>query len=381
MREKGVENLRPASAELLEETVKSRIIVGIKGLRGVGKSSLLIEIMKKSERGIYLNAEFMLKQGYDLYDTLNYAYTQGFTAFGIDEIQVLKSWPADLKLFYDASKAKIAITGSSAIELELRASDLARRIQILELRPLSFREYVYFKTSTLLKKRTIAGIKENKEVLAKELAPFIALYPDYVNHYGLPAAFFEGKEVYGGIVERIVYNDLLPLKSIDITYVDSSFKLLKFLASSKPGEISYNAIANSIGRSVKFSIELIRLLSVSGIITVVYPQGAGHKAIRGESKILLPLSFRNALGEYFNVPIEKGALREDFFIHHARDAKYIRELGKKVPDYLLGEDIFEIGGKSKKGGQLKGMKNAYLVKESLSTKDNDIPIYLFGLLN
>lgn len=380
IKEKAVDILRPASEELSKTIKEEKIISAIKGLRGVGKSSLLIDILKNSEKGIYINAEFLLKQGYDLYDTLVYAYNQGFITFGIDEIHVIQEWPKDIKLFYDESKAKIILTGSSAIDLAVKSSDLARRIHISELRPLSFREYIYFKTKTLLRKRTIEEIISERFEATKEIAPFIGFYQEFVNHYGLPAAFFEGKEVYPGIVERVVFNDLLSLKSIDSSYIDSAFKLLKFITSSKPGEISYNAVANSIGRSVKFTIELMRLLSLSGLLTIVPPQGSGHKSIRGENKVMLPLSFRNALGEYFGVAIEKGALREDFFIHHVKNVQYLREIGRRVPDYYTDGYVFEIGGKAKGASQVKGLKSSFVVKESLSVAPDEISLYLFGLL-
>jgi len=379
-REKAVETLRPVSEELSKTIREEKIISAIRGLRGVGKSSLLIDVLKRSEKSIYINAEFLIKQGYDLYETLTYAYSQGFKTFGIDEIQVIQEWPRDIKLFYDESRAKIILTGSSAIDLAIKSSDLARRAHINELRPFSFREYIYFKTKTLLKKRTLEEIIEKRFELAKEIAPFIGFYQEFVNYYGLPAAFFEGKEVYAGVVERIVYHDLLSLKSIDTGYIDSTFKLLRFVASSKPGETSYNSIASSIGRSTKFTIELIRLLSLSGLLTIVPPHGSGHKSIRGENKIMLPLSFRNALGEYFGVSIEKGALREDFFIHHVKNTQYFREAGKKVPDYCVGDHVFEIGGARKSTAQIKGLNRSFIVKESLSVAQDEIPIYLFGLL-
>jgi len=325
-------------------------------------------------------SEFLVKQGYDLYETLTHAYNQGFETFGIDEVQVIQEWSRDIKLFYDESRAKIILTGSSAIDLAIKSSDIARRVHISELRPFSFREYIYFKTKTLLKKCTLEEIIEKRFELAKEIAPFIGFYQEFVDHYGLPAAFFEGKEVYSGAIERIVYHDLLSLKSIDNSYIDSTFKLLKFIASSKPGETSYNSIANSIGRSTKFTIELIRLLSLSGLLTIVSPYGSGHKSIRGKNKIMLPLSFRNALGEYFAVPIEKGALREDFFIHHVKNTQYFRETGKKVPDYCVDDYIFEIGGARKSTAQIKGLHHSFIVKESLSVARDEIPIYLFGLL-
>jgi len=380
IKEKAVDVLRPASEELAKIIMEEKLISGIKGLRGVGKSSLLISLLKRSKKSIYINAEFLLKQGYDLYETLVYAYRQGFTTFGIDEIHVIQEWPRDIKLFYDESRAKIILTGSSAMEIGVRSSDLARRMHINELKPFSFREYIYFKTKTMLKKRTLNEIIEEPFGITKEIAPFIHYYQDFVNFYGLPAALFEGKEVYPGILERVVYHDLLSLKSIDSGYIDSAFKLLRFISSSKPGESSYNSLANSIGRSVKFTIELMRLLSVSGVITLIHPHGTGHKSIRGESKVMLPLSFRNALGEYFGVSIEKGALREDFFIHHVNGAQYIRETGKRTPDYYLDGYIFEIGGRAKGASQVKGIKGSFVVKESLSLSPGEIPLYLFGLL-
>ncbi len=380
VKEKAVETLRPVSDELSKTIKEEKIISAIKGLRGVGKSSLLIDILKRSEKGIYINAEFLLKQGYDLYDTLVYAYNQGFITFGIDEIHVIKEWPKDIKLFYDESRAKIILTGSSAIDLAVKSSDLARRIHISELRPLSFREYIYFKTKILLRKRTMKEIVEERFEATKEIAPFIGFYPEFVNHYGLPAAFFEGKEIYPGIIERVVFHDLLSLKSIDSGYIDSAFKLLRFIASSKPGETSYNSVANSIGRSVKFTIELMRLLLVSGLLTIVPPHGSGHKSIRGENKVMLPLSFRNALGDYFGVPIERGALREDFFIHHVKNVQYLREIGRRVPDYYTDGYVFEIGGRTKGASQIKGLKSSFVAKESLSVAPDEIPLYLFGLL-
>ena len=231
LREKAVQTLRPMSTELLARIFSNQLIFGITGLRGVGKSSLLIHALKRADKGIYISAELLLKYGYDLYEALNYAYAQGFRIFGIDEIQVLKNWPADLKLFYDESRTKIVLTGSSAIEVGVKSSELARRICLEELRPFSFREYIYFKNATLLEKKTLDKIIGDRPALAREIAPYITLYAEYLAYNALPAAFFEGRDVYKGIIERTVYHDLLPLKSIDVSYIDSSFKLLKFLAS------------------------------------------------------------------------------------------------------------------------------------------------------
>ena len=377
--EKAVDRLRPYSEELAKQIEKHKIITAIKGLRGVGKSSLLLHLLKEHEASIYINAEYLVRQGYSLYEVLDYVYEQGYSYIGIDEIHAINDWTKELKLFYDQTRAKIIITGSSALSLAVQSSELSRRITIKELKPFSFREYLFFKKNVLLEKRELEEIINNRQELVKEIAPYISYYEEFVRYYGLPAAFFEGKEVYAGIIERIIYYDLLAMKSIDVGYMHSAFKVLKFLCSSKPGELSYNAIANSIGRSVKFTISLIRLLADAGIIRLIDGYGKGHKAIRSEQKITMPLSFRNGLAEYFNIVAEKGALREDFFVHHLEKVKYVKDRGKKVPDYYVDGKVFEIGGKAKGKKQLKGFKEGYLVKEDLSIKEN-IPIYLFGLL-
>jgi predicted AAA+ superfamily ATPase len=377
--EKAVPQLRLFSQALLTRMQKTKLITGISGVRGAGKSSLLLEFVK-NEKGLYISGDFLLKYGIGLYDALHYAYANGVRAFGIDEISMVGGWPSDLKLFYDSSSAKVAITGSSAIELAVRGSDLARRAEFHPLPPFSFREYLFFKSGANLPEKSPHEIVSAGAGLARSLAQYDVHYSEFVASHALPAAFFQGKGACRGIMERIIYHDLLPLKNIDAQYIGSAFKLLKFLASSEPGASSYNAMANSIGKSVKFTIELVRLLSLSGIITVVAPDGGGHKGVRGDDKILFPLPFRSVLGDYFGFQPLKGALREDFFIHHARTAKHFRESGRRTPDYLFEGSVFEIGGAGKGTSQILGMKNAYLVKEGFPSGKNELSLYAFGLL-
>jgi len=50
-------------------------------------------------------------------------------------------------------------------------------------------------------------------------------------------------------------------------------------------------------------------------------------------------------------------------------------------DYQIKNYEFEIGGKSKKGKQIQGLENAFIVKDDLETGyGNVIPLWLFGFL-
>ncbi len=90
----------------------------------------------------------------------------------------------------------------------------------------------------------------------------------------------------------------------------------------------------------------------------------------------MPLSFRNALCESYGVKASEGALREDFFIQHVKEANYVKTGSeRRTPDFMVKGHVFEIGGPNKGWEQLKNQKNAFLVKEELTTEKNEIPLY------
>lgn len=381
----AISKLREASSEIINKINKADYGLHlIHGLRGVGKTTILADLSKNNTNSIYLSGDVILRYGATLLDVLHYAEKTGSKMFLIDEIHAAPQWEKDVKIFYDETHAKIVASGSSAAALKTKGSELSRRSTFFELRPLSFREYLSFKTGISLQKKTILEILEPAKKLetSKLLFPYLNEFEQYLKKHGLPVSFFENKaEAYVNIVERIVRYDLEMLREIDINYVEAAFKIIKFVASSNPGEVSYNKIANSINRSVKFTKEAVHLLSLAGLFYIVPPEGMGHKAIRNEDKILMPLSFRNVLCDSYGVQPSTGGLREDFFVQHVQNARYVKTgAERRTPDFAVGDYIFEIGGPSKGWNQLSDRKNAYLVKESTAVEKNEIPIYFFGLL-
>ena len=376
--------LRPVSAEILEKIKKKNGLYVICGLRGVGKTTLLAKLLGSIEKSIYLSGDIIVRYGGDLLDLLHHAEKMGYSTFLIDEIHAIPSWEKDIKIFYDETHHRTVITGSSAVALRARGSELSRRTMLFVLEPLSFREYLYFKTNRLFEKIKIEDILDRKKlpIIVKQIAPFIDEFWFYTKKNGLPAAYFENNQgVYLNIVERIVRYDLQSLHEIDAAYISTAFKVIKFIATSSPGEVSYSGLAKSLNTNTRFIEKMVHLLSYAGLFYIVPPEGRGHKAIRKEDKILMPLSFRSALCDSYGVQPSIGGVREDFFIQHVKTAKYLKTgVERRTPDFLVGEYIFEVGGESKGWAQLKGLNNAYLVKESLLFQEKELPIYPFGFL-
>lgn len=392
-RSSKVELLRETSKNIVQQIFSSKSGVFIvAGVRGSGKTTILGELYEKENRGLFVNAEIMLKYGIPLLEFLHYAKAKGYDTFMIDEIHVLPDWEKDIKIFYDETKEKIIVSGSSAIALKVKGSELSRRATFYESRPLSLREYIHFRTGKLLPKATIADLTsaEKMRAIEKAMIPYINYYRPFSQFDALPAAFFEkNKDVYINVLERTVRYDLAYLREIDSSYVENVFRAMKLISTIPPGELSYSGMASSLGVGIKLAKEIVNSLNQTGLIYKVPPYGTGKKAVRKEEKILMPLSFRSALCGHYGVSVPKGSLREDFFIQHVGSCSYIKNgIERRTPDFVVGDHIFEVGGPSKGYGQISSMKSssktkekqAFLVKEAVSLGKGEIPLYLFGLL-
>ena len=380
-----VDLLRELSKGILKGISKmEKGVFIITGVRGSGKTTILAMLYEKEKNALFINAEMILRYGVSLLDFLHYAYAKGYKTFLIDEIHVLPDWEKDVKIFFDETREKIVVSGSSAIALRVKGSELSRRATFYETKPLSFREYLIFRTGRRLPEISIGDItntKKRKE-LEKLIVPYLNYFSSYSQFDALPAAFFEkNKDVYINIVERTIRYDLASLREIDAHYVDSVFRAVKVIATSSPGELSYSGLASSLGIGLKLTREIINSLAQTGILYKVPPHGKGKRAVRKEEKILMPLSFRSALCGHYGVTPPKGSLREDFFVQHTGSCSYLKTgIKRRTPDFVVDNYIFEVGGPSKGYEQIKHMEKAFLVKEAIPLGKKEIPLYLFGLL-
>ncbi|MAE13905.1 hypothetical protein CMO92_05035 [Candidatus Woesearchaeota archaeon] len=385
LQQNRVEQLRDLSKQLLKKisSLKKGVCV-IHGIRGSGKTTLLTELYQKEKHTLFVTAEHLLKYGIDLLDFLHYALAKGHSTYIIDEIHALPTWEKDIKLFYDETKSKIIVSGSSALALKVKGSELARRASFYELKPLSFREYILFKTGKRLPQITLKELLDiqRRQELEQHIRPYIPYFDTYTQFDALPAALFEkNPDVYLNILERIARFDLTSIQNIDAHYLTAVFQAMKIISTSPPGEVSYTGLSSALRTNIKFVREMIYSLSQTGILHLVSPSGRGTSSVRKEEKILMPLSFRSALCTSYGVAPPKGSIREDFFVQHVPGSTYLKTgVQRRTPDFVVQDHIFEVGGPSKGSKQIQGMKNAYLVKEVLTTGEKEIPLYLFGLL-
>ena len=124
---------------------KSRMI-GLTGPRGVGKTTLVLQYIKKNlnfAETLYVTAEDFYFADNRLIDLARDFVKRGGKYLFIDEIHKYKEWAKELKLIYDYHpELNVVFTGSSVLDIKKGASDLSRRAVMYNMQGLSFREYL-----------------------------------------------------------------------------------------------------------------------------------------------------------------------------------------------------------------------------------------------
>ncbi len=121
--------------------------VGIKGLRGVGKTTLLLQHLKynliDTNKHLYVTLDHPWFYTHSLYELAQSFHQLGGQTLLVDEVHKMKDWSGQIKIIFDGLPAlQVIFTSSSALDLYRGEADLSRRVLSYQLAGLSFREYL-----------------------------------------------------------------------------------------------------------------------------------------------------------------------------------------------------------------------------------------------
>lgn len=368
----GIAKKRTAFHKLAPIVKEEEYFLGIAGLRGIGKTILLLQ-MARENNGVYVSADNRNLRGVDIFDIIKSLSSAGHVKIFIDEIHSKPGWDADLKTAYDENLAHVSFTGSSALELQTLKADLSRRVVMEHLKPASFREWMEIKKDLTLPLLTLDELISAKADLTRKHAAAAKFLSEY---YKTGGVLYEAKTMFYktilSTIETIAAKDFTAVKTAQDTQ-ENFFKLLLLIARSKPLELSYSKIGETMGKDKVWVMRFLSNVEKTDAIKRVYPTGSGLSNFRKEAKYYLPFPYRSALCESQAGKPDAGILREEFFANHV-ECTYVKN--KQAPDFTVNGKTFEIGGQNKNNKQ-----NAdYLVTDSLDTTKNKIPLFLTGTL-
>ncbi len=369
-------------------------LTGIVGPRGTGKTTLILQYINEKiedkSKCIYVSLDNIYFSKNNLYEFITELYeTEAIKTYFLDEVHKYKNWNQELKNIYDSfPDIHIVFSGSSSINLIKGTYDLSRRGIIFRIHGMSFREYLCFILYRHIPTLNFNEVLEpnNKKQQAIAAIPKLRGYfKDYLEKGYYPFIFEDELNYHQrimNVLEKIIYEDISYYYNLKTNNLINFKKILSFLATIPPGDVSINRISKNIAIDNKTITNYVHILNETGLIRRININKSGSSLLKSKEKIFLEnTNLYTAITNEIGYKTSIGTIRELFFINMVQNAGkhiYYSDIG----DYEIDGMYFEIGGKKKKKNQIKNyLKSSYIVKDDiLYGEKRVIPLYLFGFL-
>lgn len=364
-------------------------LLGIKGARGVGKTTMLLQHIKETAGNLdevfYVSMDNMWFQTHSILELVEFLYTRGVTRIYFDEVHKYPNWTVLLKNLYDNyPDLHIVYTGSAMLAIDHSKSDLSRRQSMYTLHGLSFREYLEYEGILSMQPVTLGELLENHIGYAMEITSKIKVlkhFGQYLDSGYYPYYKEAGKDYLMriGEVSQLVIDSDIPAVEETITYTTRQKikKLLMVIAENVPLEPNISKLAASLESTRDQTLKMLYWLDRAALLRLLTDKTKDYKHLTGPKKIYLDnTNLMNALGS----KISKGTLRETFFANQAGAVSSL--LMPKQGDFLAdGKYLFEVGGQQKTFNQIADLPDSYLAIDDIEVGNgNRIPLWLFGFL-
>ena len=361
-------------------------IIGIVGAKGVGKTTLLMQFMKKQELNVdemmYISVDHPLMSSTTILDIAKEFSSLGGKLLVLDEIHNQDNFAADLKTIWDFLEINVIFSGSSALHLD--NADLSRRALKYFLPTLSFREYIEMESSQSFEKVSLENLLNNHTSIATEIMAKIKplkYFKEYLE-YGHYPFYLEDRATFkmklSEAVTKTIDVDLLKIYNIDSKKLRNVKKILTMICSSVPYKPNMRSLSDAVGVDPKTLYTYLNALEKGKIIRMVAPLGRGEKIIKKPEKIYLD---NPNIYDAFCSAADIGTIRESLFASCIQNASYPIVVSTQG-DFLIDDTYTcEIGSKNKSFKQIKDMENSFVVADNIEVGfGNKIPLWLFGFL-
>ena len=376
--------VRPYIASLLLEDR----LIGIKGSRGVGKTTLLLQYAKlylNDHKRLYISLDNPYLADLKLHDLADDFVKNGGKVLLLDEVHHYPNWSLALKFLYDNYKdLKVIYTGSSLLHLSKGQSDLSRRTNLHLLPGLSLREFINLTETKDFRVLSLEQIMSDHASIASAMLSSIKPIQKY-NEYlqiGFYPFFIENKAAYPlkllEIINQILEVDLPLMVQNNYSNVRKIKLLLSIIAQSVPFKPNFEKLSAQIGVSKNTLKDFIQYLDDALLINTLRSGRKTDAALTKPDKIYLGNT--NFMYSLVGSNINTGTLRETFFMNQVQVKHHLHY--PEVGDFMVDSKfLFEIGGKGKSFKQIADVANSFIAADDIEIGyKNTIPLWLFGFL-
>lgn len=388
-------------------------VIVIKGIRRSGKSTLMINQIKKLLQDnidikniLFVNLEdprFINNLTVDLLEQIKEVYLEYLDPdekpyIFLDEVQNIPNWEKWVNKEYELKLSKLIISGSNSSMLSSEiASTLSGRYLAVDVYPLSFKEYIDFKGLTI---NTPLDMVSKKIALSREFENYLKF-----------GAFPKVLEYQQADIRELLttYKNTILLKDIVARYKLKEFRVLEeiaaFLLSNSGISISTNKLKNNFKVSYDMANAYVEYLTKAYMIFEINKfdyslkkQNANDKKYysvdlglsnimrvpnlqtRGddlETIIYLELLRRGYKVYYYKTSTD---LECDFIVQKDQEIKMLIQVTSSLKDEKTKKRELQSFSKTKKELKLKNVESIVITEDpSSETVYDDIEIRIVNL--
>lgn len=363
-------------------------LIGIKGARGVGKTTLILQHIKEHfpnrSQALYVSLDNLWFATHSLMDLVEYHFTHGGTHVFFDEIHHYPNWQTVLKnLNDDYPDLYIVYTGSSMLEIDSSQGDLSRRQIVYQLNGLSFREFLEFEDECTIAAICLEELLQKHVEIASDITTSIKILPLFEKYlkngyYPFYKETFEGYDFrLQEVVRQIIESDLPAVEDVQYVTIQKVKKMLMILAERVPHTPKMSELYKELDTNREQGLKMLYALERGGLLSLLTTEIKNYRSLSRPDKIYLNnTNLMYALSPRADI----GNIRETFFLNQLNTC-YEVLLPQSGDFYVDRKYLFEVGGRTKTFEQIKDIPDSYLAVDSIELgHHNRIPLWMFGLL-
>lgn len=364
-------------------------LIAIKGAKGTGKTTMLLQHIKESftdkDKALYLSLDNLWFETHSINDLVEYHYTHGGTHLFLDEVHYYPKWKTLIKNINDDYPGlHVVYTGSSMLKIDSGVADLSRRQLPYTLHGMSFREYLLYEGLAEMEPISLDLLLRDHRRIAEDILSngmkILPAFGEYLRYGYYP--FY--KSVYSGfeirlqqVVNHVLENDYPIIEGVEQSTIRKTKKMFMILAEQVPQTPNMSNLYNELETDRNQGLKMLYALEKAGLLALLSDKPKHIDKLSRPEKIFMDNS--NLMYAYAMAP-NIGTVRETFFLSQLAVDHSVTYPAKG--DFLVdGKYLFEVGGRKKSFEQIKDVADSYLaVDDTEIGHHNRIPLWMFGLL-
>lgn len=365
-------------------------LVGIRGSRGVGKTTLMRQYIKmkygvQAGEALYCLMDSLYFSSHSLLELAERFHLMGGRHLFLDEVHKYPTWAKEVKEIIDLyPNMKVTFTGSSLLQILNADADLSRRVLSYELAGLSFREYLRFYHKIDLPFFKLEEILSDADAICENVCRVChpqPLFEAYLKAGYYP--FFDGDEDdYQSRIENVV-NFIIDQEMTEFCGVDPANTrklkaMMMFLCNNVPYEVNIAKLAAYLELNKATVLNYLSGMSRAELLHLLYSSNMSVTKMQKPDKIYI----HNPNILYALASVERiGTIRECFFVNQLSKDHTV-EYGKANGDFIVdGRFTIEVGGKDKSFDQIADIKDSYIFGDEMEFPvGKKLPLWLAGFL-